>query len=46
MLLEVAGLSIDLPTHEGARRIVSEISFTLGAARRWASSANPARARR
>jgi peptide/nickel transport system ATP-binding protein len=31
MLLEVAGLSIDLPTSEGARRIVSDISFMLGA---------------
>jgi peptide/nickel transport system ATP-binding protein len=30
MLLEVAGLSIDLPTSEGARRIVNDISFTLG----------------
>jgi peptide/nickel transport system ATP-binding protein len=29
MLLEVAGLSIDLPTSDGARRIVSDLSFTL-----------------
>ena len=31
MLLEVAGLSIDLPTSDGARRIVSDLSFMLGA---------------
>jgi ABC-type dipeptide/oligopeptide/nickel transport system ATPase component len=30
MMLEVAGLSIDLPTSEGARRIVNDISFKLG----------------
>jgi peptide/nickel transport system ATP-binding protein len=29
MLLEVANLSIDLPTSDGARRIVREASFTL-----------------
>ncbi len=29
MLLEVAGLSIDLPTPDGARRMVREASFTL-----------------
>jgi peptide/nickel transport system ATP-binding protein len=29
MLLEVAGLSIDLPTSDGVRRLVREASFTL-----------------
>ena len=31
MLLEVAGLSIDLPTSEGTRRLVRDVTFTLGA---------------
>ena len=29
MLLEVAGLNIDLPTEQGVRRIVREVSFSL-----------------
>ncbi len=45
-LLEVDDLQVSFVTEEGTVNAVSGVSFTVGEARSWPSSASPARASR